>query len=116
MLSVHFDDKPLSLHMTGHAGAGKKGEDIVCSAASILMYTLAQVCKIFEASRYLAEAPLICLESGDSLVSIKPLRQSRDTRATAFWQTQVGFMLLANTYPGNVRIQSFLCAKEGQPL
>ena len=39
----HGTDPPeYRMTIEGHAGAGPKGEDIVCAAASILMWTLAE--------------------------------------------------------------------------
>ena len=32
----------ISLKLSGHAGAANKGQDIICSAASMLAYTVAQ--------------------------------------------------------------------------
>lgn len=40
MIRAEYDRKGLSLTVQGHGG-GKYGEDIVCAAASILVYTLA---------------------------------------------------------------------------
>lgn len=40
MTRVRYDRAGLSLTMEGHAGAGEKGEDLVCAALSALMMTL----------------------------------------------------------------------------
>ena len=42
MVKVAFRPNKWELEITGHAGAGKEGEDIVCSAVSILFYALAK--------------------------------------------------------------------------
>lgn len=38
---IRIRRKGLSLSITGHAGAGKPGEDLVCAAVSALAWTLA---------------------------------------------------------------------------
>lgn len=37
---IVINRKPNEIEVKGHAGYGKKGEDIVCSAVSILTYTI----------------------------------------------------------------------------
>lgn len=37
---IHIQRCDNTIEITGHAGYGKKGKDIVCSAVSILTYTL----------------------------------------------------------------------------
>lgn len=40
MVALGENEKQFTLVMTGHAGYDEPGKDIVCSAASILVYTL----------------------------------------------------------------------------
>lgn len=40
MTKVAYDRAELYLSMEGHAGAGEKGDDLVCAALSMLMMTL----------------------------------------------------------------------------
>ena len=42
------EDKTFLFKIDGHAGQNDKGHDIVCSAASILAYTLAQTMRYIE--------------------------------------------------------------------
>ena len=41
MIDVTYDRKRLILKVKGHAHSGEAGHDLVCAAASILVYTLA---------------------------------------------------------------------------
>ena len=41
MIRISANEKTLGLRAEGHAGCGTKGNDIVCAAVSILMYSYA---------------------------------------------------------------------------
>ena len=42
MVQVRYNPDVPSLRVSGHAGAGKYGEDLVCAAVSILAHTLGE--------------------------------------------------------------------------
>jgi len=76
--------------VTGHAGYDEKGRDIVCSAVSILLYTLVAALD--------DDVQDMRLEEGDSFVTwrvTKPANRAHDVISK-------GFRLLANTYKGYV--------------
>lgn len=77
----------LKLLATGHAGAGKKGEDLVCCAVSTLLCTLAA-----ELSR-LGCGDAAALASGYAAFSV-PMKA-----ASAFSFAATGLRLLAAQYP-----------------
>ena len=62
------DKRQIKLEVNGHAGQAQPGQDIVCSAISILVYSLAQVFSIMETQGYFTTPPLISLESGDAVI------------------------------------------------
>lgn len=45
---IEVQIKPFTLHIEGHAGYAERGKDIICSASSILMYTLEETLDRYE--------------------------------------------------------------------
>lgn len=88
------------LDIIGHAGYNP-GNDIVCSAVSILATTLVQ--KMQELEDIDAFSVMECtMESGDVHVYAK-VREGRIWRFDILFDTiMTGFALLNNTYPGYV--------------
>ena len=82
MIRVFYDPAEPEMTVVGHAGAGEKGGDLVCAAASILAGTL-KAC----AGGH--------LEEGCAL-----FRGGRREVYSVIWR---GFRLLAERYPENVR-------------
>lgn len=88
---IYYKDSHL-LTMDGHSGYSEAGTDIVCSAASILAYTLA------EAVSNLNE-PYIDLDIGCAEISCN---QNDDTANLIFDTICAGYKLLADNYPENI--------------
>jgi len=78
---------------TGHAGYARRGEDIVCSAVSILLYTLAAALG--------DEATDLQMEEGNSRIEWKINKKNNRTQDVIL----EGFRLLAGTYPQYVDYQ-----------
>lgn len=96
MIDIKFDPKELKLSVTGHAGQAEKGQDIVCSAASILFYTLAQA--VTDSEEMLTEAPVIEIDDGNGTVSCKPKEMFLATMQRTYWTVLTGLELLAHEY------------------
>lgn len=93
-------DKPsLILSISGHAGAGNVGEDIVCSSASMLAYTLAQTVHIMKSLGKLRKTPKADIESGEGLIVAKPKAEALSETLHYFCMTYIGYMLLHENYP-----------------
>jgi uncharacterized protein YsxB (DUF464 family) len=109
MLNVAFEEKDgkLTLTLKGHAGQAIFGKDIVCSAASILAYTVAQFVHTAEGKGELVLRPVIKLEEGDATVSCEPYAVSYATIKGMYLFAEVGFKLLANNYPLFVKLKEF---------
>ena len=109
MVTAKFytEEGSVGLSMVGHAGHGKKGEDIVCAAASILAYTAAQSVAFMAAQGKLTDAPVIILEPGKCLVKARPADKYLYELFHTFFVVQVGFSLLATRYPENVKLDAF---------
>lgn len=106
MIDVEFNisKKKMSLEMSGHAGSGDVGHDLVCACASILAYTAAQMAKEFEVRKQLRSKPLTELSEGQARVFVRPKEKDADEVWHMFNTIQTGFILLEKNYPDNVRI------------
>lgn len=104
-LNDKFDT--ICLRVNGHAGSAQYGHDIVCAAASILTYTLAQIALILDNDRKLRREPKTKLADGDTVITIRPKREYYDEALYAFYNCEVGFTLLAQNYPDFVKVTPF---------
>ena len=99
------DRETLSLKLSGHAGAAKAGQDVICASASILAYTVAQEAKNMEKRHQLVEPPIIRLEEGDAEITVNPVNDAAYADALhTFYVAQVGFSLLAYNHPQYVEL------------
>lgn len=88
----------------GHAGAAEKGHDIVCSAVSILGYTLAENTKKLYDEGFLIGEPIINIKDGFIEIEMKPHKGAeRDVRRTIA-VVQTGYLLLSAAYPSFVSL------------
>jgi uncharacterized protein YsxB (DUF464 family) len=92
----HSSDIPV-LKVTGHAEFASKGNDIVCSAVSILMYTFA------DAAERIAGCELSVIDTEEYMVYIKQC-SSREKFLTIAETIITGISSLANQYPENVTL------------
>lgn len=109
MIEAKFNasDGVISFRMEGHAGSGAPGHDLVCSAASVLVYTAAQIVSIMHHDGKLERKPVLKLDSGDSLIVIRPRSDYYDEALYTLYHSEVGLLLLQNRYPEYVRVIPF---------
>lgn len=111
MITAEFkadkDAGSISLRMSGHAGAAEAGKDIICAAASILAYTVAQAMQFMHEQGGLQEKPRIQLSDGDAIIAAKPNPDSYAEALHTFFVAQIGFHLLSHNYAQYVRLKSF---------
>ena len=109
MLKVEFtaEDDYISFAMKGHAGQAEIGHDIVCSACSILAYTITQVIQTEAKEGSFKAKPYIVLESGNAYIVCQPKEEKYNEILHAFYVTAVGYTLLAHNYPQFVELKSF---------
>ena len=100
----------ISLKLTGHAGAAKKGEDIVCASASILAYTVAQTVQYMHAEGGLRKKPRIEFADGNATIVAKPKAESYAEVLHTCFVAQVGYSLLSHNYPQYVALTPFKLA------
>ena len=96
MIEITFDPKNFELKVEGHAGQAEHGHDIVCSAVSILFYTLAEALTRSEAM--LKKHPIINIEDGNGYVKCRPIKEYEGNIARTYWTILVGIELLAEQY------------------
>lgn len=99
MISITFKPKTMELEVKGHAGHGKKGKDIVCSAISTLFYTLGEA--LYQSSEMLEEAPIFKDEEGEGYLCCTPKEEYTGNIARTYWTILVGMQLVAESYPKN---------------
>lgn len=100
MINITFKPKTMELEVKGHAGHGKKGKDIVCSAISTLFYTLGEA--LYQSAEMLEEAPIFKDEEGDGYLCCTPKEEYEGNIARTYWTILVGMQLLADQYQKNI--------------
>ena len=113
MLKVTFtaEGDKLSLVADGHAGQADIGHDIVCSACSILAYTVAQIVTNESKDGGLKASPVILLENGNAEIVCEPTAEKYNEILHAYYVAEVGYTLLAHNYPQFVDLTVF-----GEPM
>ena len=102
MINIEFNPETFTLDITGHAEHGEKGDDIVCSAISILFYTLAVT--LGESREMLSEDIVFSDEDGNGHLSCKPKAEYEGNIARIYWTILTGFDLVAKNYVKNVTL------------
>lgn len=111
MIQVRFekseDGKTLIMAVKGHSEQAARGQDIVCAAASILAYTVAQEVKTMREDGKLRKNPTIRMDSGDAVITCKPTKQFFREALHTYRVAQTGYELLAHTYREYVLVTKF---------
>ena len=102
MIKITFKPKSFALDIKGHAGHGKKGEDIVCSAISTLFYTLSQ--SLYEATDMLEDISFSD-KDGNGHLSCKPKAEYEANVSLIYWTILNGFQLVAENYKNFVKLK-----------
>ena len=109
MITARFYQKPSngSIHMTikGHAMTAPKGEDLICSAATMLAYTVAQAVQFMYECDKLKKKPKIHIEDGEATIIATPTEDAYAEALHTFWVAQCGVHVLAHNYPKNVTLE-----------
>ena len=104
-IKLYTGEKVLGLSMAGHAGAGKKGSDIVCAAASMLACTAGESARQLYRQGALAQDPAVCLAPGYARVELRPDPCCPQGAEQLFSVLSTGFSLLAAQYPNYVKLE-----------
>lgn len=98
MINVKYQRIYNKLTVEGHADSAPKGEDLVCSAASILVHTLsANVGNMVNAG--IAVNPETDIRDGYAKIRCRAVRGHENTVASIFQAVCVGFEILADKFP-----------------
>ena len=98
MISVKYNAEGYRLSVEGHSGYAEPGKDIICSAASILAYTLAQNLMFAKEDGYIQDLQAN-LEQGNAEISCKPVAGREEEVQCIFSVVRTGFLLLGTNYP-----------------
>lgn len=98
MISVKYNAEEYRLSVEGHSGYAEPGKDIICSAASILAYTLAQNLMFAEEDGIVQELQAD-LEQGNAEISCRPTAGQEEEIRCIFSVVRTGFLLLSTNYP-----------------
>lgn len=106
MIQVTIGDRDgyLWLTMEGHAGTAPKGQDIVCAAATMLMYTIAQAALDMGSRGELRGPPSVMLDDGNAGVSFRPKEEAMEKGRLVLDVIRRGLEVLWKRYPENVAI------------
>ena len=103
--SYSIKDRHVLLTVKGHAGQANLGQDIVCSAASILAYTVAQIVTAMDASGDFVKPPVVELADGNAIIEFTCNDDDSFGEAIrAIFFAQTGYRLLEANYPAFVRL------------
>lgn len=94
--------------LRGHAGAGPKGQDLVCAGASALACTLGRAVERLYEQSMLRRCPRVELYQGNAEVIAVPKERFDRECAMVFWTVQNGIGELAASFPENVRLEEAL--------
>jgi len=101
MIVVRYEREKCRMRILGHAGSGRKGEDLVCAGASTLAYTLAAAVEALERSGKAAQCRIL-LAPGRAEIACRPV--DPPAVAAAFDTVYRGFGVLAKNYRKYVRV------------
>ncbi len=101
MIKVKYNRTYNRVTVLGHAESAPKGEDLVCSAASILVHTLAANVGHMEEAHICTQG-IAEIKEGFAKVSCKAVRGYEAVVASIFQAVCVGFEILADKYPENI--------------
>lgn len=101
MVTVEYahSEKAHCIQVYGHARSAPKGEDLVCCAASTLIYTAAQSALDLYEQGALRQFPDTILDSGNAQVAALALPETIEKVAQMFRTVATGFDMLARQYP-----------------
>lgn len=107
MITVKFYKKGEGIHMTmkGHAQNAPYGEDLVCAAATMMAYTVAQAVQFMNEQGKLKKKPKISIKEGDVSIVATPNDDDYAETLHTFWVAQCGIHVLAHNYPQNVKLE-----------
>ena len=109
MTNVIFRELPdsgaIEMRVQGHVGFDVAGKDLVCAGASTLALTVAQCIEAMKGKMH--KEPNIVVKSGTVRVVAKPEPEYYGETMHVFAVGQVGFRLLAESFPDHITLTPF---------
>ena len=103
MIEITYTKAENKVVIRGHAGAGKKGEDIVCAGLSALANTLAANVRHWANFKKLIGEPKTFLQEGFGEISCNPKPKYELSVKQVFAAICAGFELCAVSAPDHVK-------------
>ncbi len=97
MVEIAYNRKKTKVTADGHAQSGDIGHDLVCSAVSILILTLA------EDAKHISERSKVKIEQGHAEIVCKSRSNNSEVARMIFDHVCVGFEILASQFPENIK-------------
>ena len=98
MIDIRYDKKTYCLQLEGHAGAGVPGQDLICCAASTLVYTMAVNVRRMRLRGWLENAE-IRLNPGNAKIRCLPYAETAQRVQARLEAICLGFWMLEKEYP-----------------
>lgn len=102
MIEIVYDRANLNVTVKGHAGSAEHGHDLVCSAVSILCYTLGANVAKYSTNKKQVRNAVVRLDDGDAEISCRPVHGFRAVVTLVFDVVCEGFLLMSQQYPDYV--------------
>ena len=99
MINIAYNRKNLTVSVKGHAGSAPEGKDIVCSAVSILTYTLASNAEMLCNGDSNCFKSDIRINEGEAYIHCNPKTSIKNVARLMFDGICVGFDILSQKYP-----------------
>ena len=100
--------KEVRMSVSGHAESAPEGDDLVCAAASILSYSLAQHFINLANDKDMYYKPKTKLDKGNAKLSLRAKRcEGFAVLSMSCLPIYSGFVLLMANYPENISVEGF---------
>ena len=98
MVQIIYDQAAGAVTVTGHAGAGEHGQDLICAAVSTLVCTLAEDVRQMEAQGMVSAASMD-IRPGDCHIAWTAAVQARDLVRAMLETVILGLACVARDHP-----------------
>jgi len=98
MIRITYEKSSNRVTVSGHAGFGEKGEDIVCAAVSALVLTLGENIRVLQNTQSLS-AYTVDVKEGSAALSCTAIAGMESVVRCVFGAVCCGFELVQNMYP-----------------
>ena len=105
MINVTYRPDKRELKIKGHAGAGDKGHDIICAAASMVFYNLCQMLLEYDQDKAFARPTEMQDAPGNAWVRATPATGFETWIDHDMCYALTGFKLLAARHPEYVNLK-----------